>query len=534
MLKTLIAIQLRGLLGNLQLPGRRRKRGKPANKWLAALLVVYILGSLGISLGFTFQQMHSAFAPLGLTWYYFALVGLMAFVLSFIGSVFLAQSSLFSAKDNELLLSLPIPPRLILATRMASLYVFALGVQALVLLPALVVYVIYGSVRWAGLLLLLPAWLLLPLMTLTLSCLLGFILALVSSRLRHKNLVIILLSLGFLAAYFVGYSRLMRLMDELLRSGQQFADALRNSLPPAYHFGQAVAQGSLPSFLLYALFCLVPFGAVFYLLSRNYARVLSTKRGTPRVAYRGGGLVAGSARKALLVKECRRFFGSPVYLMNTGISLLFMLGLPIYLLFDRSLLVAMEQLGLPASLLGGLAIAAQTAMAGSVMISAPSISLEGKALWILKSLPVSALDVLRVKAAAHILISLPIVLLSGLAYAWLLHTSALDTIYLLLLPLLANACAALLGVALNLRFARFDWRTETEPVKQSMSTFLTMTIGFGTPGLLAALYAFWLADKVSLSLFMLMSALFFMLCGLALYSHLKKKADHAFLALGEG
>ncbi|HPY95111.1 MAG TPA: hypothetical protein PLR12_06745, partial [Clostridia bacterium] len=100
MLRSLVVIQLRGLLGSLGgRLGGRRKKARPMNKVLVGLAAIYIIGSLGASLGFYFHTMLGAFAPMGLAWFYFALAGLTAFVFSFLGSVFLAQSSLFAAKD---------------------------------------------------------------------------------------------------------------------------------------------------------------------------------------------------------------------------------------------------------------------------------------------------------------------------------------------------------------------------------------------------------------------------------------------------
>ena len=59
-------------------------------------------------------------AAAGMGWLYFALMGLMAMFLGAFGSVFNTYSSLYLAKDNDLLLSLPIPVRIIMASRLVS------------------------------------------------------------------------------------------------------------------------------------------------------------------------------------------------------------------------------------------------------------------------------------------------------------------------------------------------------------------------------------------------------------------------------
>ncbi len=52
--------------------------------------------------------------PLGYGWLYYALMGLLALAFGVFGSVFSTYAGLYQAKDNELLLSMPIPPRRIL------------------------------------------------------------------------------------------------------------------------------------------------------------------------------------------------------------------------------------------------------------------------------------------------------------------------------------------------------------------------------------------------------------------------------------
>ncbi len=101
-------VQIRGLPGRILrgVPGKMGKKQKPVTKVLTGLAIVYVLGAAGFSLGDYFHALLVASAPLNLAWFNFALAGLTAFVLSFLGSMFMAQDSLFAAKDNKLLLSL--------------------------------------------------------------------------------------------------------------------------------------------------------------------------------------------------------------------------------------------------------------------------------------------------------------------------------------------------------------------------------------------------------------------------------------------
>ena len=73
-------------------------------------------------------------------WLYFALMSLLAIFLGAFGSVFNTYSGLYFAKDNDLLLSLPIPVRTLMASRLLTVYLMGLMYSAVVILPAVIVY----------------------------------------------------------------------------------------------------------------------------------------------------------------------------------------------------------------------------------------------------------------------------------------------------------------------------------------------------------------------------------------------------------
>ena len=73
-------------------------------------------------------------------WLYYLLMGLIAVFLGTFGSVFSTYSSLYLSKDNDLLLSLPIPVRTLMASRLLTVYLMGLMYSAVVILPAVIVY----------------------------------------------------------------------------------------------------------------------------------------------------------------------------------------------------------------------------------------------------------------------------------------------------------------------------------------------------------------------------------------------------------
>ena len=80
------------------------------------------------------------------------------------------------------------------------------------------------------------------------------------------------------------------------------------------------------------------------------------------------------------------------------------------------------------------------------------------------------------KAYAHVVISLPCLLLSAVIFEIALGMDVIGRIMTVVYPVVMTVFFALLGLLLNLRFPKFDWINEAVAVKQSMSVFLAVMI----------------------------------------------------------
>ena len=185
-------------------PGKKRGAGAVVG---FIVLFVFVFISLGGSFYAAADMLAASMLPLGLGWLYFALLGSLSVFLGVFGGVFSTYSGLYLARDNDLLLSLPIPPRRILLIRMIAIYAAGLVYSAVAWLPAVIRYLLFdaspGALVFSLLLTFINA-----LLVLVLSCLLGWAVATVVSRLRRKNIVTVVLSLAFLAVYFFATSRM--------------------------------------------------------------------------------------------------------------------------------------------------------------------------------------------------------------------------------------------------------------------------------------------------------------------------------------
>ena len=185
--------------------GKARSRASAVGYALlfAVLVVVLMLCFAGMAL-----PLASVLLPAGLDWLYFASMGLTALLVSVLASAFTSYSGLFQSRDNELLLSLPIPPAVIFGVRVSTVYLACLIYLLMAWVPAVVCYGLLAAHPLAGVLCSIPMALVLAGAACILAVLLGWAVALANDRARHKSLVTVVCSLVFFALYYAGFLRM--------------------------------------------------------------------------------------------------------------------------------------------------------------------------------------------------------------------------------------------------------------------------------------------------------------------------------------
>jgi len=186
MLKLLLKKQLMEIFRAYYYDAKKNKaRSRAATAAYMAMFVVLMVVVLGGIFTLLSVKRCAPMAQAGMGWLYFALMGLLAVFLGVFGSVFNTYASLYLAKDNDLLLSMPIPVSVLLVSRL--LY------SGIVILPAVIVYWAVAGVTLANVLggVLLTA--LISIFVMTLSCALGWVVAKIS-LLKHKSFVTVVIS----------------------------------------------------------------------------------------------------------------------------------------------------------------------------------------------------------------------------------------------------------------------------------------------------------------------------------------------------
>lgn len=438
---------------------------------LAGMMIMYIAAAALLLCLTGSGESVPAFAVL--------LSGLMVFLFSFLK----AGPALFDAADLERLAPLPLSPVSVIISRFFLLYMEELLFSAAIVLPASLVYLLAENPGPGFLSLTLLALPFQPLLPLTAAAALGTLILAAGAGMKHRGMVTIVLTTGLCLlvvagsfAFSFGVEDLD--IDELAGPLKAIITTGTRFYPPAGLYAAGVADRSLLSLLLFAGLSVGAF-AVFAAVTgprfRSISGALSQRIAGKR--FRMSGQRMRPAWKAEYLRELRRYFSSHVYVSNTLVIYLLMVASAIALTVMGNERIAaalqMPEEEVRRLLRAGIPflMALLAAMGNTASVS---LSMEGKQLWLLQSLPVRPQAVFLGKMLVNLTVASPCVLLSALAVTiggWG------DGIWTAAFPLIFLWPLSALGVWINLKLPSFDWESETAAVKQSMSFLASMAAG---------------------------------------------------------
>lgn len=121
-------------------------------------------------------------------------------------------------------------------------------------------------------------------------------------------------------------------------------------------------------------------------------------------------------------------------------------------------------------------------------MTAPSVSLEGKSLWLAQSLPVTPWQVLRAKMVMQLLLTGIPAAVCLLCAVLAISMTAAEAVLLAAVCLLFVVLSAMLGLFLGLKMPNLTWTSEITPIKQSACVVIALLGGWAYALLLGGGY----------------------------------------------
>ncbi len=482
MLKALLKKQLLEAGALFMGNGRKGKRRSPLFIIGISALIIYALGAMVVMFWFLAETLCLPLVQSGLTWVYFALIGLLAFSMTAILLALAAKNTLYEAKDNELLLAMPIKPSAILFVRMLGLYLLALLIVVLAFMPGVVYYFTAVEFSLSALFCSLIIVLVLPLGAMAVAALIGWLIAFITSKIPAKNLTSIILLIAFLIGYSVFVSEMNNTLGYILMNGAAVAETFQNTLYPLWQMGLA-AMGNWLSLLAFSSIFITAFALVYVLLSATFLSIITQKRTSKKAKYVKREGKTRSAFTAILSKEGKRFIKTPMILFNAGLGSIIALVFAIYALVSPELCAQIANAPIDKGTVATIVTIILAFIATTNVITGSSVSLEGDNLWILRAMPVNAQEIFKAKIAFHFVYTALPVSLALITVCALLQIPFLTVVFATLTILAVSILCALVGLAINLKLPNLKWTNEIVAVKQSLSVLISMFVGWAIAAL---------------------------------------------------
>lgn len=409
--------------------------------------------------------------------------------LGFLFGFFQAQGYLFQYKDFDLLGTLPISQKVIIAAKLTMMLVFVYLFAMIMVLPTYGVWWYLSNPSIWQLFLFLPMYLVTPIPLMLLGSFISYWIRKLTQRFIRANVLQTIFSVLFIisfSSFSYGFTQwvpteILVWFESVDVFGGWFIDSITNF-------------SVLPFLGFISIHLLILFGFI-WLMSQPLLNINQQRTLSPNIEYKKIPLKTMTVYRHLLVKEWHRFIGTSIYFINTGFGLIMLLAATLVALFFPMLV---NTITITLSVNGIHPIWLIFAVVGfslsTVYTPAVSLSLEGKNLATLKTLPIPALTIFKAKIGFNLWLTLPVVLLTTMVAISIFSLSWMEAMLVLVMLILFAILLSIFFLYINLFFPRFDYHHEVEVVKQSLASLLAVFGGFAWMGLFFWLVFFPLAS----------------------------------------
>lgn len=400
------------------------------------------------------------------------LVIIVTSLMVFFFTVVKTNGVLFAYGEYDTLMSFPVKTTTVITSRFLTMYVMNLIMTALIMLPAGIGYAqwvrpeAFFYAEWA------LGILVAPLLPTTFAAILGTLIILISSRFKKSNIVaMILYPIMGLGALILRFSFIKfentALGEAQIKALHDMAQPVKGLYLPAAWFYDGIVLHDLWKMTAFIAGSFAVYYVFVKLVSMVYKR-LNTALTTHHVRndYKVTSLHSKSPLAALYKKEVKRFFSSPMYCVNMMIGCLTVIVIAAgSFFFDLSALeLTFSSIGSDIPRLLPFVIGILVSLTYTTCIS---LSLEGKCIWIIKTLPLNYATVYKSKILFNLTLQLPCVLFAAICFNIRFSMPPITRALLFITPTAFALFGSVGGMFLNLSMPDYGWSSETALIKQN-------------------------------------------------------------------
>ncbi|MDE6284452.1 MAG: hypothetical protein K2M17_01750, partial [Bacilli bacterium] len=430
-------------------------------------------------------------------------------VVSMFYTIFKVDGMLFSTKDYDMLMALPIKKTTIIGSKMINLYLSNLFFSFIIMIPVLLVFTKYVIVTSVFYVLYICSIFVIPLLPTLIAVGIGTLVSFFASKFRFKKtLQLILMVLLVIGGFYFSYVSSNVTEFQVANFGETLVTMFNRLYPLTKTYLLLLLETDVTSIILFFAIPTIMYFLTTILIGLIYTNLV-TKLGAKEInkKYDLSHSHRNSPVQAMLKKEFTRYISSPNYVINSSVGILFMviIGVALFFVSPSKLESIIGLQGIETLLINNGPLLVGFLLLFSCTTSS-SISLEGKNLWIIQSLPIDEDVIFGGKILLNFLLLLFPGLFLSMSMMFVFHLSGLQLCLFVLTVVIYAFFISILGLIINLHFPLLKWETEIKVIKQSVASFLTVFVGFAV-----GLLPFFLKTNLSSEIYTLVIDAFLML-----------------------
>lgn len=466
---------------------------KSRSKFLLPMILLVALLTFGFSIILITFELYDALGSYGLEDIIITFAFGATSVVVFIFGVFYVISTMYHAKDIEMLRSLPLKPYQVLGAKFLTLVAFEYIMEAYILLPVLVGFGIKSGggimyVLYSALLLLIT-----PVIGLCIAAVIVMIVMRFTNFGKNKqafNFVGSILIVALAIGLNIGMQKLGTISQDqiaAISTGQSSFVSVISSVIPGVMFASKalILSKTIYGFLNLLLFVVVCAAAVAIFFGvgqlvyfKGVVGITESAAKRKGVADVGRKIKSSPGRLAYLKKEIRLLFRSPIGFMNCVLMNLIWPVLIVVMLFSSGQFQEIKGI-LPMidpKVIIAIIVAANMFVSSTNATASTAISREGSSLYVSKYIPIDMKEQLSAKMiTAFILSSIGIVIICILVV--IMGLSIMNAVIALILSLVAAVVVSAAGLLIDVAHPKLNWMNEQQAIKQNINVVIHMITG---------------------------------------------------------
>ena len=526
----------------------KEKKGRTIGMFIAILfLIVY----LGVILYIVETKMMDIAMRMGMPEMLISMAVMLATAGTLIMSFFFVLSSLYLGRDAAYLAALPLKPRTILSAKLVQVWISETCIDALILLPACILYGVKTGADFTFYLRLIPVWLLIALLPICIIAFVSSLLIRLSALWKHREILLTVSGIVLLIAYMFVMMNVGGITGDTADGGQMLESFMANNssriasmtrlFPPAAWAAEGLLGQNYQMFIIWILVSLAAPVLTVWLLGYSYRKLSMLQTETP-----GGSkkkltgresFASGSQLKACILREIKTILRVPSYATNI-LPICFMPLLMVIMI----LVIGGKSVGengegfmnlfrnLNPAIVMGILAAVMAYMGGMNPALSTAVTREGKGHDFLTALPVSPHTFIRAKFIVGFGMGMAGIIAAAVALIFFFPGFELPIILACILCILFSFANATMALSRDIKKPRLDWVTEQEAVKQNFGVLISMLISWVILAALAVLTYFLIKWGMEmLPVFAILAAILTALC-IVTYTMLRKTTEKYYCA----